>query len=86
MIKVNKEINLAQLDKELNGLGLNANLIDGKIVEVYLTENNTATEAQLKKAIDSHIAVDEKAVNEAKRQAILDRLGLTTDEVKLLLG
>jgi hypothetical protein len=86
MIKVNKKINLSQLDKELNGLGLNANLIDGEIVEVYLTEHNTATEAQLKAAIDAHIAIDEVAVKAAQKAALLDRLGITEAEARLLLG
>ena len=87
MIKVNKKINLSQLDKELNGLGLNANLIDGEIVEVYLTEHNTATEAQLKSAIDAHIAIDEVAVKaqaKAAAEAKLAALGLTTSDLRAL--
>ena len=87
MIKVNKKINLSQLDKELNGLGLNANLIDGEIVEVYLTENNTATEAQLKAAIDAHIAIDEAAVKataKAAAESKLAALGLTTNDLRAL--
>ena len=87
MIKVNKKINLSQLDKELNGLGLNANLIDGEIVEVYLTEHNTATEAQLKAAIDAHIAIDEVAIQaqvKANAEGKLAALGLTTDDLRAL--
>ena len=41
---VNKKINLAQLDQELNGQGLNATLNDNReIIEVTLCENNNAT-------------------------------------------
>ena len=86
MIKVNKKINLSQLDKELNGMGLNANSIDGEIIEVYLTEHNTATEKELKDVIAKHIAIDEKAVKAAAKQVILDRIGLTADELKTILG
>lgn len=87
MIKVNKKINLSQLDKELNGLGLNANLINGEIVEVYLTEHNTATEAQLEATINAHIAIDEAAVKaeaKATAEAKLAALGLTTEDLKAL--
>jgi hypothetical protein len=87
MIKVNKKINLAQLDKELNGLGLNASLNENKeIVEVSLTENNNATEAQLKAAIDAHIAIDEIAARATQKAALLERLGITEDEARLLLA
>jgi len=86
MIKVNKKINLSQLDKELNGLGLVSNVIDDEIVEVGLADNNTATEKELGDAIKAHKAIDEKAIQEAKRQAILDRIGLTADELKTILG
>ena len=87
MIKVNKKINLAQLDKELNGLGLNASLNENKeIVEVSLTENNNATEAQLKAAIDAHIAIDEIAARATQKAALLERLGISEDEARLLLA
>jgi hypothetical protein len=63
-----------------------------KIVNVETGEeivrDATAEEiAQMK--IDTDNAVSEKAEAEAKsanKQAILDRLGLTADEAKLLLG
>ena len=87
MIKVTKKINLAQLDQELNGLGLVADLDENKkIIFVGLAENNNATEEQLQAAIDAHIAVDENETREAQRQAILDRLGITSEEAKILLG
>ena len=82
-MKVTKEINLAQLDAELNGQGLNGVLDNGKIVEVLLTENNTATEAELKSAIEAHIAIDVVKIKETA-QAKLTALGLTADELKAL--
>lgn len=88
MIKVNKKINLAQLDQELNGLGLIASLDDNReITAVGLADNNDATEAQLKSAIDAHIAIDEEAVRaeaKAAAEAKLAALGLTTEDLKAL--
>jgi hypothetical protein len=83
-MKVTKKINLAQLDAELNGLGLNGVLdADGKIVEVKLAENNTATEAQLKAAIDAHVATDPNA-GKAAAIAKLEALGLSVDDLRVL--
>ena len=43
-------------------------------------------EAKAKSVVDAHIGVDQTPIIEAKRQALLDRLGITADEAKLLLG
>ncbi len=43
-------------------------------------------EAKAKPIVDAHVGIDQTPIIEAKRQAILDRIGLTADEVKLLLG
>jgi hypothetical protein len=87
MIKVNKKINLAQLDKELNGKGLNGVMNEnGEIIEISFAENNDATESQLKKALDAHVAIDEVKAKQEARKAILDRIGLTDDELKTILG
>ena len=84
---VNKKINLAQLDQELNGQGLNASLNDNKeIIEVTLCENNDATEAQLKSAIDAHIAIDESKIKAEAKAALLTKLGITAEEATLLLS
>ena len=83
MIKVTKKINLAQLDKELNGLGLIASLDDDrKIIAVGLADGNDATEAQLKSAIDAHAAIDEAQA----KAALLSKLGITAEEAQLLLS
>jgi hypothetical protein len=86
-MKVNKKINLWQLDQELNGKGLNATLNENKeIIEVTLADNNDATEAQLESAIAAHIAIDEAEVKATQKAALLERLGITEDEARLLLG
>jgi hypothetical protein len=84
---VNKKINLSQLDKELNGQGLNGTLDEnGETVEVFLADNNNATEAQLKDAIDNHIAIDDTKAKTEQKAALLNRLGLTEDELKTIFG
>lgn len=84
MIKVNKNVNLAQLDKELNGQGLIAELNqeDNSIISVGLAENNFATESELKIALENHNAIDTKEL----KNALLERLGITADEARLLLS
>lgn len=97
MIKVNKEINLYQLDQELNGKGLIANNDKNlAILEVGLAENNDATEAELKLAIDAHIAIDEaeakataKVALSAAKQTAQDKLkalGLNDLEIAAITG
>jgi hypothetical protein len=84
---VKKKINLAQLDQELNGKGLNAiHDNNGNIIEITLADNNDATEAQLKSAIDAHIAIDEAEAKAIARKALLTKLGITAEEAKLLLS
>ena len=84
---VKKKINLAQLDQELNGKGLNAiHDNNGNIIEVALADNNDATEAQLKSVIAAHVAVDQVEAKEVAKAAILDRIGLTADELQTILG
>jgi hypothetical protein len=83
-MKVTKKINLGQLDQELNGKGLNGVLDEnGDTVEVNLAEGNDATEAELKAAIDAHIAIDPNA-NKKLAEAKLTALGLTADDLKAL--
>jgi hypothetical protein len=84
MIKVNKPINLAQLDQELNGLGLIADLDDDKkIISVGLAENNNATEVELKSAIDAHKAQPDPEPTVSEKLA---SVGLSIDELKNALG
>lgn len=82
-MKTTKKINLAQLDQELNGKGLNGTLDeDGNCVDVSLTENNDATEAELKAAIDAHVANwPQPSVAEK-----LASVGLSIDDLKAALG
>lgn len=86
-MKVNKPINLAQLDKEFNGKGLNATLDENRnIVEVTLTEHNDGLESDLQAAINAHIAIDDNAVKAAEKAALLAQLGITEEQAKLLLS
>lgn len=83
MINVNKKINLSQLDKELNGQGLNASLDENdEIIAVGLANSNTATQEELVAAINSHKAV----FSEPSIQEKLASVGLTIDDLKSALG
>jgi hypothetical protein len=86
MAITSKEINLGQLTKELGGKGLIADFNDPKKKIILPADGVELTEDELKDAIATHVAIDENAERNAKRQAIADRLGLTADELKLLIG
>lgn len=86
MAITSKEINLSQLSKELGNKGLIANFNDPKKKLILPADGVDLTEDKLKDAIDAHIAINEIAERQAKRQAIADRLGLTADDLKLLFG
>lgn len=84
MLKVNKAINLEQLDKELNGKGLVATVADDKttVLEVGLASENDATELELAEAIKAHKALFvEPSVAEK-----LASVGLNLDDLKAALG
>lgn len=83
-MKINKPINLQQLDQELNGKGLNATLDKNKnIIEITLADNNDANEEELANAINAHIA---KATPEPSIEQKLASVGLTIDDLKAALG
>jgi len=81
-----KEINLGQLSKELGNKGLIADFNDPKKKVILPAEGVEITDDELKDAIAAHVAVDDIKQNEIKRQAILDRIGLTADELQTILG
>lgn len=84
MIKVNKAINLEQLDKELNGKGLIATVADDKktVLEVGLAEQNDATIDELSEAIKNHKAI----FNEPSVAEKLASVGLNLNDLKAALG
>lgn len=88
MIKVqtNKKINLTQLDKELGGFGLCMNEENPEAVIVATAEGNSISEKELKDGIAAHIAIDLEAEKIQARKAILDKLGITEDEARILLS
>ena len=83
-MKINKVINLEQLDAELNGKGLNAKLDNlGKIIDVCLADSNDATEEELENAIAAHIAL---AKQEPTVEEKLASVGLNLSDLKTALG
>jgi len=87
MAITSKEINLAQLDKELGGQGLVANFNNPQEKLIKPADNSTVTEAQLEVAIAAHVAIDEVAVKaqvKAAAESKLAALGLTTNDLRAL--
>jgi hypothetical protein len=86
MAITSKEINLAQLSKELGNKGLIGDFNDAKKKIILPADGVDLSEEQLKAAIANHVAIDQNETELAQRKAILDRIGLTADELKLLIG
>jgi hypothetical protein len=86
MAITNKEINLDQLTKELGGKGLIADFNDPKKKLILPADGVDLSEDELDAAIKSHKAIDEAKAQAATKQAILDRIGLTADELQTILG
>lgn len=84
MIKVDKLINLEQLDKEINGKGLIAVVDDNlNITAVGLADNNDATEQDLINAVQNHVA---QPVSGATIEQKLASVGLSVNDLKAALG
>lgn len=85
-LNIPTELNGVQLQKELKDAGIKLNdyprLVDGKLV-LDIAEKDK-TKAQV--IVDAHVGIDNSAEIAAQRQAILDRIGLTADELQVLLG
>jgi hypothetical protein len=80
------QLNGVQLQKELKDAGIKLNdyprLVDGKLVLDIAKKDETKAKA----IVDAHIGIDNSAEIAAQRQAILDRIGLSADELAVLLG
>jgi hypothetical protein len=82
MAITNKEINLSQLDQELGGKGLIADLNDLSKKLILPSENSDVTEAQLEAAIAAHVA-------QSTEPSVADKLasvGLSVNDLKAALG
>lgn len=83
MAITSKEINLAQLDKELGGKGLNGDFNDPLKKLIIPADDSDVTEEQLKAAIAAHVALPDPEPSVADKLA---RVGLSVDEIKAALG
>lgn len=81
MVKTTKKINLAQLDAELNAGGLNMDSLNGEHTISAIDEK--ITDAQLKAAIDAHVA---QADPEPSIVQKLASVGVSVDDLKAALG
>ncbi len=91
MIKFDQpeSLNGTQLIAELKAIGIVVNdktspLIDGN--GDFWLDIPSKDKSKAETIVKAHIGIDTSNQHEAKKQAILDRLGLTADEAKLLLG
>ena len=89
------EVDLEKLDQALNGKGLVADFNDSKKKIVLPAEGSDVTDEQIvEMAIsqEAEVIADRKAAkakeesDAAMKAALLQRLGITTDEAKLLLS
>jgi hypothetical protein len=81
-----KEINLAQLSEELGNKALVMSYNDPSEKLIKAADGVEIDEKDLEAAIKAHIAKDPNAERLAARQELLDRLGITEEEAKLLLA
>jgi hypothetical protein len=81
MVKTTKKINLAQLDAELNAGGLNMDSLNGE--NTITAVDPKITEAQLKAAVDAHIAQEDSQPSLTEKLA---SVGLSVDDLKVALG
>jgi len=87
MAITNKEINLAQLSKELGNKGLIGDFNDSKKKLILVADGVELTDKELDDAIAAHIAIDEaeaKAQAKVTAEGKLAALGLTTDDLRAL--
>lgn len=76
-----KKINLAQLDAELNAGGLNMESKDGE--HTISAIDDKITDAQLKAAIDAHVAQEDAEPSIVEKLA---SVGVSVDDLKAALG
>jgi len=82
MTITSKAINLSQLDQELGGKGLIADLNDDKKKLILPSENSDVTESELEAAIAAHVAKSSEPSIEHK----LANAGLSIADLKAALG
>jgi hypothetical protein len=89
------EVDLYKLDQALGGKGLVADFNDPKKKIILPADGSDVTDEQIvemAKSLEAEVIADRKAKEladkqkDAKRSALLERLGITADEAALLLG
>jgi hypothetical protein len=86
MATTSKEINLSQLSRELGNKGLIANFNNPQEKLILPADGVELTEIELESAIAAHIAIDEEAIRATAKAALLEQLGITEEQAKLLLS
>jgi len=86
MAITSKEINLGQLSIELGGKGLIADFNDAKKKLILPADGVELTDAELKSAIDAHIAINQDEASATAKAELLTQLGITEEQARLLLS
>jgi hypothetical protein len=86
MATTSKEINLSQLSRELGNKGLIANFNNLQEKLILPADGVELTEIELESAIAAHIAIDEEAIRATAKAALLEQLGITEEQARLLLS
>jgi len=85
-LNIPTQLNGVQLQKELKDAGIKLNdyprLIDDKLVLDIAKKD----EVKAKAIVDNHIGIDNSTAIAAQRQSILNKLGITEEEARILLG
>jgi hypothetical protein len=91
MIKFNKpeQLNGEQLIAELKAIGVIVNdktspLIDGN--GDFWLDIDSKDEIKTKQIVEVHVGIDTKLDKISAKETVLNKLGITADEAKLLLG
>lgn len=89
MIKFNQpdKLNGEQLVAELEAVGVIVNINTSPMIDGngdFWLDIPTKDKLKAESIIEAHIGIDTTAQKEANRQSVLDRLGLTKDDLKAL--
>jgi hypothetical protein len=85
-ITLNKEINGEQLKEELQAVGIDLKNLPELEDGFLILHVNVKDETKTKTVYEKHLAEDWSIKKIAARQAVLDKLGLTTEDMATLLG
>jgi hypothetical protein len=85
-ITLNKEINGEQLKQELQDAGIDIKDLPELEDGFLILHINAKDQTKAQTILNNHVAQNWAIKKAAARQAVLDKLGLSADEISALLG